>query len=505
MALHARGGARRLRQVTALRRPGPRRIGHDRGGHLPAGASGLATKNTTRLGGANPVADAAAVALATYPGLTPTTRPQAVVLVDDRDWPAALAASALASAPLRAPLLYSEGSTLPALSAQALAALKPTGWRGWAAPQVIEIGPAAAPTGYRTLRVAGDAPNGPLNSAGPTSREAAAGIPAALAAQVERLVAVLQGGPSRRVIVVGADGPPALAMPAAGLAAESGAPVLPVDATGIPPATTRALAHLHRPAIYAVGSPAAVSHTVLVKLARFGAVRRIYPTPGVTARLGRARAAKIRQTTRSPWRATPTGRSAGRWISPATAWCSHSPPARWTPPPRRRCRQTATTRRCCYWNTPTRFRQALREYLGDIKPAYSDTPEYQPVRGAYNHGWLIGDDEAITPTVQAELDAMLEIAPQNATGSASPTAAASAESSTTPSSSQRTVHQPNQRPHPMSQAEDPNRLERVSEHEVTVEDVRQLMGASTPHFALQLRERIVAADRGPPREPPGAG
>ena len=27
--------------------------------------------------------------------------------------------------------------------------------------------------------------------------------------------------------------------------------------------------------------------------------------------------------------------------------------------------------------------------------------------------------------------------------------------------------------------------------EVTVEDVRQLMGASTPHFALQLRNRIA--------------
>jgi hypothetical protein len=43
----------------------------------------------------------------------------------------------------------------------------------------------------------------------------------------------------------------------------------------------------------------------------------------------------------------------------------------------------------------------------------------------------------------------------------------------------------------MSQAEDPHRLERAQEHEVSVEDVRQLMGASTPHFALQLRERIA--------------
>jgi hypothetical protein len=41
----------------------------------------------------------------------------------------------------------------------------------------------------------------------------------------------------------------------------------------------------------------------------------------------------------------------------------------------------------------------------------------------------------------------------------------------------------------MSQAEDPTRLR--PEHEVSVEDVRRLMGASTPHFALQLRERIA--------------
>ena len=38
----------------------------------------------------------------------------------------------------------------------------------------------------------------------------------------------------------------------------------------------------------------------------------------------------------------------------------------------------------------------------------------------------------------------------------------------------------------MSEYERPERAER----EPTVEDVRQLMGASTPHFALQLRNRI---------------
>jgi hypothetical protein len=39
----------------------------------------------------------------------------------------------------------------------------------------------------------------------------------------------------------------------------------------------------------------------------------------------------------------------------------------------------------------------------------------------------------------------------------------------------------------VSQSEHPDRLHR----EVTVEDVRALFGASTPHFALQVRNRIA--------------
>jgi hypothetical protein len=48
----------------------------------------------------------------------------------------------------------------------------------------------------------------------------------------------------------------------------------------------------------------------------------------------------------------------------------------------------------------------------------------------------------------------------------------------------------------MSQAENPDRLREG--RQVTVDDVRQLMGASTPHFALQLRNRIAALIRGLP-------
>ena len=52
----------------------------------------------------------------------------------------------------------------------------------------------------------------------------------------------------------------------------------------------------------------------------------------------------------------------------------------------------------------------------------------------------------------------------------------------------------------MAEAELPQRLK--PEHRVTVDDVRQLMGASTPHFALQIRNRIARLIAGLPAGDP---
>ena len=52
----------------------------------------------------------------------------------------------------------------------------------------------------------------------------------------------------------------------------------------------------------------------------------------------------------------------------------------------------------------------------------------------------------------------------------------------------------------MSEAESP--IRKAPDHEVTVEDVRQLMGASTPHFALQIRNRIARLIGGLPEDHP---
>jgi hypothetical protein len=50
----------------------------------------------------------------------------------------------------------------------------------------------------------------------------------------------------------------------------------------------------------------------------------------------------------------------------------------------------------------------------------------------------------------------------------------------------------------VSEDERPDRLHR----EPTLDDVRQLMGASTPHFALQLRNRIHTLIEGLPEDHP---
>lgn len=53
-------------------------------------------------------------------------------------------------------------------------------------------------------------------------------------------------------------------------------------------------------------------------------------------------------------------------------------------------------------------------------------------------------------------------------------------------------------PPPVSEYERTDRLTR----EPTIEDVRQLMGASTPHFALHLRNRIRTLVAGLPEDHP---
>ncbi len=349
------------------------------------GSLSVATRNTTRLGGADAVADAAAVARAVYPGLTPSSRPQAVVLVDEGDWGSSLAASVLAGAPLSAPLLFSEGSTMPAASAQALEALHPAGAPGLGGAQVIRIGAAAAPAGgYLTHLVP-------------------SGEPAASAAAIAQLdMQLTPAKPPRAVIVLNSAAPRALQMPAAGLAAESGAPILFVTSIRVPLATATVLTALKKPAIYVV-DPASVGPRTLAQLARYGTVTQI-PIPTTAAEapvqaaveLARFQSGGFGWGVKEPGHGLVFANAARPPDAPAAALLS----------------ATGDYAPLMLLQDPAQVPPALATYLGDIQPAYTSAPQFRPVKGVYNHGWLIGDQTAISPATQAELDSMLEITPR---------------------------------------------------------------------------------------------
>ena len=203
--------------------------------------------------------------------------------------------------------------------------------------------------------------------------------------------------------------PPALAMPAAGLSAESGAPILLVGPTSVPAATSSELAGLHRPTIYVIG-PSALHGSVFAELARLGTVKHIGGTSGEEASPAANAIAVARFADGSfGWGIHEPGHglvfvnpsrpldapaaaplSASGDFGPLLLLDASSSPARGS-------------------TAGTSIPPELTTYLSDIKPAYS--PQVPPVRSVYNHGWLIGDEQAISAVTQAEIDTLLETTP----------------------------------------------------------------------------------------------
>ena len=84
-----------------------------------------------------------------------------------------------------------------------------------------------------------------------------------------------------------------------------------------------------------------------------------------------------------------------------------------TRPPARRCRRQRQVRpAAAAHGGRRRCPQPLQDYLLDIQPGY----DKDPVRGVYNHGWLMGDEAAISADVQARIDTLLEIQPVDTGG-----------------------------------------------------------------------------------------
>jgi hypothetical protein len=333
----------------------------------------VATKNTTRVGGADPVANAAAVAQAVFPG----THPKAVTLVDSGDWRAGIAASALFAAPIGAPILLSDGTSLPGASSSALKALAPTGSKAAGGAQVIRIGDVAQEGGLKTTDVKG-------------------ADPFALARAIDAFLAAARGKPSDRVIVASADKAP-FAMPAAAYAAKSGDPVLFVGKDSVPADTRTALLSHQQPKIYLLGPTSVISAKVETALRKLGKVTRIGGADPVSNAVAFARFSDGA----FGWGVVDPGHGlvfTGEGADPQTAAAAAPLSASGTYGP------------LLLAGGADKLDKPLTDYLLDIQPGY----EKDPVRGVYNHGWIVGDESVLSIAAQSQIDRLLEISPVTA-------------------------------------------------------------------------------------------
>jgi hypothetical protein len=344
----------------------------------PLGFPVFATKNTTRVAGADPVADAAGVARAVYPARTDESSPHAVVIVEQGDWRAAISAAQLMARPLRAPVLFSDGGELPAASAEALQELAPTGADEAGKAQVIRIGNAAKPENRRVTDVAGSSS-------------------ASLARAIDKLQTSAAGGPTEAVLVAPADSPQ-FAMPAAAWAAKSGQPVLWTLKDSLPAETRAAIAAHPKARIYVLGPPEAIAENVVTELSKLGKTKRVSGPDPVSNAIAFARFSDGN----FGWNVIDPGHgivfaNASRALDAAAA-APLSGSGQYGP--------------LLLMSDAAALPAPVQDYLLDIQPGY----EKDPVRGVYNHGWLMGDETAISADVQSRIDALLEIQPVESGG-----------------------------------------------------------------------------------------
>ena len=338
------------------------------------GYPAFATKNTTRIGGADPASDAAGVALATFPATTPSLRPAAVTLVGEDDWQGAIAASVLMAAPVGAPVLISAPGGVPDPTSAALAALDPRGSDTTGGAQAFAIGEVATPPDELTKVT-------PVKT----------GDAAVTAAAIEKLRDKLFGAAPEHVVIASADRP-GFAMPAAAWAARSGDPVLFANRDKLPPATASALRLHPKAPVYVLGPSSAISSGVVRQIAKIDSqVHRVSGEDPVTNAIALARYANggFGWNVNDPGHGFVVARSDSPLDAAAAAPLSAS--GTWGP--------------LLLTDSADTLPTALRGYLLDVKPGYTT----DPTRAFYNHIWVIGDEGAIDVNQQAEIDNLAEL------------------------------------------------------------------------------------------------
>jgi hypothetical protein len=320
------------------------------------------------------------VALAVFPSTTPAQRPAAVALVDEAEWPVAIAAAVLMAPPVRAPILFSGPGGAPEASEEALAALDPQGSKETSGARGFAFGDVTVPDGaggIETIRAAG---------------AGAAEEPAAIAAAIADLRDRLFGSPPEAIVLAPLEGP-GFAAPAAAWAARSGDPVLFAEEKALPKPTEEALKEHVKAPVYVLGPSSAIAGSVLKRVRKLGnPVKRVAAEDPVAAALAFARFGDGS----FGWNVDDPGHGfvLARDDAPldAAAAAPLSAAGTWGP--------------LLLTDSAGTLPPEVRSYFLDVKPGYTTNP----TRAYYNHVWVIGDQEAIDVKQQAEVNELAELA-----------------------------------------------------------------------------------------------
>jgi hypothetical protein len=270
-------------------------------------------------------------------------------------------------------VLLSQGTDLPSATSDALKALAPTGSDQAGGAQIVRVGNVARPSGFKTTDLVG--------------RD-----PFQLARAIDAFQASARGSSADAVMVVSAYSPE-FAMPAAALAAKSGDPILFTNRDTLPAATRTAIAAHQSPRIYVVGPSSVISPAVTKLLRPLGTVVRIGGTDAASNAVAFARYAD----SDFGWGLVDPGHGLVFANPSRTADAAAAAPLS----------ASGTYGPLLLLDAAGGLPKATADYLLDIQPGYAS----DPTRGVYNHGWIVGDDKAVTVAAQAQIDADLEIVP----------------------------------------------------------------------------------------------
>jgi hypothetical protein len=167
--------------------------------------------------------------------------------------------------------------------------------------------------------------------------------------------------------------------------------VLFTERNELPPITRRALRRHERPNIYVLGPADVVSESVERDLRRLGNVRRIAGRRPVENAIAFARYANATfgWGLRDPGHGMVFANTDRPLDAAAGAILSAS--GKYGP--------------LLLLDDADELPRSLGSFLLDIQPGY----RFDPVRGVYNHAWLMGDESAISVGVQARIDELAEI------------------------------------------------------------------------------------------------